>query len=88
MTQSIDNKVIVKIKKSGKGFAIFFVDDFLSIGNAKAVSKALERLVQRQELNRVARGLYARLAEDPILGPLKPSTEDIAEAIRRRDKLG
>ncbi len=52
------------------------------------MSKALERLVQRQELNRVARGLYARLAEDPILGPLKPSTEDIAEAIRRRDKLG
>lgn len=85
MIQSIDDKVIKKIRKAARG-SLFFVDDFLSIGNAKAVSKALERLVQRQELNRVARGLYARLAEDPILGPLKPSTEDIAEAIRRRDK--
>lgn len=76
MTQSIDDKVIAKVKKAARG-SLFFVDDFLSIGNAKAVSKALERLVQRQELNRVARGL-ARLAEDPILVPLKPSTEDIA----------
>jgi hypothetical protein len=85
MSQSIDNKIINKVKKARRG-SLFFINDFLSFGNAKAVSKALERLVEREELNRIARGIYSRLAEDPILGLLKPSTEDIAEAIRRRDK--
>jgi hypothetical protein len=83
--QSIDDKILVKFKKAGRG-SLFFIDDFLSFGSAKAVSKVLERLVQRAEIDRVARGIYSRLAEDPILGSLKPSTEDIAEAIRRRDK--
>ena len=85
MIQSIDDKAIIKIKKA-KGGSLFFIDDFLSLGSAKAVSKALERLVKRKELDRVARGIYSRLAKDPILGPLKPSTEQIAEAIRRRER--
>lgn len=85
MNQRIDYKIITKIKKARRG-SLFFVNDFLSFGSAKAVSKALERLVQSEEISRIARGIYSRLTEDPILGPLKPSTEDIAEAIRRRDK--
>ncbi|MFZ6664870.1 DUF6088 family protein [Peijinzhouia sedimentorum] len=84
MLQSIDDKILIKIKKASKG-SLFFVDDFVYLGSAKAVAKALERLVQREELHRVARGIYSRLAVDPILGLLKPSTEKIAEAIRRRD---
>ena len=85
MIQSIDDKIIVKIKKA-KGGSLFFIDDFLSFGSAKAVSKALERSVTRGEIHRVARGIYARLAADSILGPIKPSTEEIAEAISKRDK--
>jgi hypothetical protein len=85
MIQSVDDKIFVKIKKA-KGGTLFFIDDFLSFGSAKAVSKALERSVTRGEVHRVARGIYARLAEDSILGPIKPSTEEIAEAIRKRDK--
>ena len=83
--QSIDDKIIIKIRKAGRG-SLFFTEDFLSYGTAKAVSKALERLVKQSEVNRVARGVYTRLEIDPILGPIKPSTEAIAEAIRRRDK--
>lgn len=82
---SIDDNILKKIKKA-RGGTLFFVDDFLDFGNAKAVSKALERLVQKEELHRVARGIYSRLVIDPLLGLLKPSTEKIAEAIRRRDK--
>jgi hypothetical protein len=83
--QSIDGKIIIKFKKAGRG-SLFFTEDFLSYGTAKAVSKALERLVEKSEVNRVARGVYTRLEVDPILGPISPSTEAIAEAIRRRDK--
>ena len=83
--QSIDNKIYIKIKKAKRG-SLFFSDDFLSFGSAKAVSKALERLVKKGDLMRVARGIYARLDKDTLLGTLKPTTEKIAEAISRRDK--
>ena len=82
---SIDDKIVVKIKKAKRG-SLFFTEDFLSFGSAKAVSKVLERLVVKNELSRVARGIYSRLDSDPYIGELKPSTEAIAEAIRKRDK--
>lgn len=85
MLYSIDDEVIKKMKKAGRG-TLFFVDDFLNYGSAKAVSKALERLVNRKEVDRVSRGIYSRLQQDPVWGTLKPTVEDIAEAIRRRDK--
>ena len=83
--QSIDDEIIVKLRKAGRG-SLFFTEDFVSFGTAKAVSKALERLVKNGEINRVARGIYTRKKVDPIIGSLNPTTEAIAEAIRRRDK--
>lgn len=83
--ESVDNKIIVKIKKAKRG-TLFFVEDFLNLGTSKAVSKALERLVEKEELSRVARGIYSRLRIDPVLGTIYPTTEEIAEAVRRRDK--
>lgn len=83
--QSIDDKIIAKIKKARRG-SLFFGEDFLRFGNSKAVAKALERLVRKGEISRVVRGIYARLEIDPILGPVTVSTEAIAEAISRRDR--
>jgi hypothetical protein len=83
--ESIDDKILIKIAKAGRG-SLFFTDDFIKYGSAKAVSKALERLVAKEVICRVARGVYTRLENDPVLGPVKPGTESIAEAIRRRDK--
>ncbi len=42
MTHSIDDKILTKIRKARRG-SLFFVVDFLSMGSAKAVSKAMER---------------------------------------------
>ena len=83
--QSIDDQILVKFKKARRG-SLFFTEDFLYFGTAKAVSKVLERLVKTGEVSRVARGIYARLEIDSILGSIKPGTEAIAEAISRRDK--
>jgi hypothetical protein len=83
--QSTDDKVIAKIKKAKRG-SLFFTEDFLAFGTAKTVAKALERMVEKEEVFRVARGIYACLEKDPILGLLKPSTETIAIAIAKRDK--
>lgn len=83
--EGVDSKIIAKIKKAKRG-ALFFIEDFLNLGTSKAVSKALERLVEKEELSRVSRGIYSRLRIDPILGAIAPTTEEIAEAVRRRDK--
>jgi predicted transcriptional regulator of viral defense system len=83
--QTIDDKIFIKIKKA-KGGSLFFIDDFLVFGIMKAVSKALERLVSKGDLSRIARGIYARQVIDPILGPINPTTEAIAFAISKRDK--
>lgn len=83
--QSIDDKVIAKIKKAKRG-SLFFTEDFLIYGSAKAVAKVLERLEGKNDLTRVARGIYARLETHPTIGILTPSTENIAKAIAKRDK--
>ncbi|HEX2935592.1 MAG TPA: DUF6088 family protein [Bacteroidales bacterium] len=82
---TIDNHIINKIKKA-KGGSLFFMDDFLNLGSAKAVNKALERLVDKDEISRVARGIYARLKTHPVFGKIYPTAEDIAKAIAKRDK--
>lgn len=86
MSESIENKVLDKVKKSKRG-SVFFTDDFLRFGNAKAISKTLERLVEKNEIIRVARGIYTRPEISKTLGiTLTPSIETIAKAIARRDR--
>ncbi|MBN2165471.1 MAG: type IV toxin-antitoxin system AbiEi family antitoxin domain-containing protein [Marinilabiliaceae bacterium] len=82
---SIDDYIVYKVEKSKKG-TIFFSEDFLSFGSAKAVGKALERLAEKGRISRVARGLYACLDTHDIFGEVQPTTEEIAKAIAKRDK--
>lgn len=56
--ESIDNKILEKFKKAKRG-SLFYIEDFLSFGGYKAVSKALERLVNQKQISRVARGIFA-----------------------------
>jgi len=85
MALSVEFQTLTKFKKARRG-SLFFTKDFLRFGNAKAVSKALERLVEKGEIIRVARGIYTRQEIDPILGPLTPGADSIAKAIAKRDK--
>ncbi len=85
MNLNIEIQALTKMKKA-KGGALFFVEDFLRFGNAKAIAKALERLVQKGDITRVARGMYARPEVDPVIGSVMPGLESIARAVARRDK--
>ena len=85
MIESIENKILTKIKKAKRG-TVFFIDDFVSFGNAKAINKSLERLVLAEELKRVAMGMYVRPINDKFFGIIMPSIDEIALAIARRDK--
>lgn len=85
MSDSIEIQVLNKIKKA-KGGTLFFVDSFASVGTARSVNKALERLVKSGEIYRVSTGIYCRPAKDRILGNVWPGIDEIAAAIARRDK--
>lgn len=86
MIESTENKVIERFKKAKRG-TVFFTDDFLRFGTAKNISKILERLVDKNEITRVSRGIYTRPEINKQLGiTLSPSTETIARAIARRDR--
>ena len=84
--QSIENKVEINIKAKPRG-ALILAEDFLSFGSSEAIRKALERLEDKKVIIRVAHGIYVRPKISKLLGPLKPSAEEVAEAIAKRDRL-
>lgn len=85
--QSIENKILNRIKKRGRG-SVIFAADFVSYGEQKSVNKALERMTNDGLILRVARGVYYYPKIDKVLGlgVLYPTLEDIAEGIAKRDK--
>lgn len=85
MADSVENQILNKIKSEKRG-TIFFVENFLFAGNAKAVNKALERLADKEEITRIATGVYTRPQKSKLLGYITPSVEEIAAAIAKRDK--
>jgi hypothetical protein len=81
----VENKIIEALNSFPKG-SVLFVDDFLDYGNPESVKKALFRLKEKEILVRLAHGIYLYPKVDIELGVLFPSTEDIAQAIARRDR--
>lgn len=86
MSESIENKILTKSKKCGRG-SVFFVNDFISYGSRNSVNKALERLTEKGMMLRAARGIYCYPKIEKIygLGVIYPSLEDIAKAMAKRD---
>jgi predicted transcriptional regulator of viral defense system len=83
--QTIEQRIITKIKKARRG-TLFFADSFLNTDSAKAVNKALERLVKSGEIDRVATGIYVRPEISNLIGKVHPGIEEIAKAIAKRDR--
>jgi hypothetical protein len=86
MVNTIEDKIINKMKKCGRG-SVFFISDFVAYGNRNAINKALERLTEKGLILRAARGIYCYPKIEKVygLGPIPPSMEDIAEAMAKRD---
>jgi hypothetical protein len=85
MIKTVEIQVLNAIHQAKRG-EIFFVEGLLIAGNAKAVSKALERLVAKGEIVRIATGIYTRPKQSKLLGNITPSIEEIVTAIANRDK--
>lgn len=85
MENSIHNQIIKNIKHQKRG-KLIFPSDFAEFGNVDAVKTSLSRLVKEGTLQRLAHGIYLYPKQDPVLGTLYPSMEEIAQAIAKRDK--
>lgn len=85
--QSIDDKILINVKKRGRG-TIFFAQDMLQYGQRLSVLKALERMAAAGTILRVARGIYCypKIDKQLGLGALYPSLDEIAQAVAKRDK--
>ena len=68
-------------------FRTFTPTLFAGLGGRAAVDKALQRLVARDELRRLSRGLYDKPRQDPLLGTLWPSIDAVVAALTGKDKL-
>src|SRR3954467_13223036 len=84
--QSIDSMTLAAIHSRGRG-SVFVPADFLDIGSREAVDVALHRLARKGTIRRLARGGYDFPKEHPVLGPLQPSAEDVAQALAGRDRI-
>lgn len=83
---SVDAAVARRVQRSAPG-TVFTPALFAQAGSRDAVDKALQRLVERGLLRRLARGLYDKPREDPLLGTLWPSVDAVVKALRGKDRL-
>ncbi len=84
--QSIENKMLNRIKKTHRG-VILFPEQFSSIGSSEAVRTALHRLEKRKEITRMAQGIYVRPKVSELIGETLPTAEEVAAAIAKRDRI-
>lgn len=66
---------------------ILFPGDFLELGAPEGILMTLSRLTDQKILTRLAKGIYVKPKEDPLLGPVLPSLEDIAKAIATKEQV-
>ena len=83
---SIDAAVARRVQRAAPG-SVFTPALFAKVGSRSAIDKALQRLVERGALRRLARGLYDKPREDPLLGTLWPSVDEVVKALRGKDRL-
>ena len=83
---SIDAAISRQVRRAKPG-TVFTPALFAGLGGRAAVDKALQRLVARDALRRLSRGLYDKPRHDPLLGTLWPSVDAVIAALTGKDKL-
>ena len=83
------NQIENKIKNFKRG-KIFFLDDFAGLGTPESIKKSLQRLTNSGLLIRLANGIYWYPKKEKEIYGIKisgkPTLDEIAKAIAKRDK--
>ncbi|MBW6533938.1 MAG: type IV toxin-antitoxin system AbiEi family antitoxin domain-containing protein [Mariniphaga sp.] len=84
--KSIEQQITKEIQRTGEE-TIFFTEDFMQHGTPDAVRIALFRLVNKNIITRLARGVYAKPGYSRLLNKeTVPGVEAIVKAIAQRDR--
>ena len=84
--KSIEQQITKEIQCTGEE-TIFFTEDFMQHGTPDAVRIALFRLVNKNIITRLARGVYAKPGYSRLLNKeTVPGIEAIVKAIAQRDR--
>jgi predicted transcriptional regulator of viral defense system len=85
-TQTTDSKVRSMIYGNGRGW-VFTPNSFRGLGSRDAIDSAISRLWKEGTVRKLARGLYDYPVQDPVLGTVAPSADQIARALVVRDVI-
>ena len=83
---SIDTHIATLVQRTARG-TVFTPTTFAKLGSRAAIDKALQRLVAKGVLRRLARGLYDKPRQDELIGTLWPSVDAVVKAIVGKDRL-
>lgn len=84
--KSVREKVLEYIRKRGRGIFVF-PSDFAGFGRSGTIKEVLGKLAKEKILFRPGYGIYYFPKNDPVLGLLYPSLDEIAHAVARRDEV-
>ncbi|NQX42310.1 hypothetical protein SAMN05421820_11130 [Pedobacter steynii] len=74
------------IKRYKRG-ELIVPSDFRGKGTENAIKKTLSRLAADGTIKRLGHGLYVLPKKDPLFGEILPSTEEIAIALAKKEKV-
>jgi hypothetical protein len=86
MKKSVSHIIEQKINRLKPG-QVFLPSDFKDLGTSTAIRKALSRLVESRQVERMGQGIYVIPQNDMIFGKILPSMEQLAEALAKKEHV-
>lgn len=86
MTKTVVSRIKDRIIKHGHGWC-FTPKHFLDLDSDTGVRSALSRLQKEKFIRRLTQGIYEYPRQHPILGPLPPKAEAVANAIAEKNGI-
>ena len=86
MKESVNHIIEMKIRGFKPG-QVFFPSDFKELGTSTATRKALSRLVESGQVERMGQGIYVIPKNDKVFGKVLPSMEQLAEVLAKKEHV-
>lgn len=86
MKESVSQIIELKINRCKPG-QVFSPSDFKELGTSTAIRKALSRLVESGQVERMGQGIYVVPKNDKVFGKVLPSMEQLAEALAKKEHV-
>jgi uncharacterized protein DUF6088 len=84
--KNTEEKMLSRLKEKKRGW-VFTPRDFEDFGDRHSIGMALLRQMKKGTIRRLGRGLYDFPRTHPDLGPLSPSVDAVANALKGRDAI-